>query len=166
VRVSEASMKKNVSNGTSTFYEHRIEVATAQLAPMKISRRWRTDFRGRPLAPDHILAQGGGAVHEAPLTVQQGQWLQARLPAPVDGEFVAFTSGLPSLARALNPQAAEWLVAQAGSLPVLLTFEAGLLFATMPDRIDPDHLLPMVDAMLGLLDRIPGAAPTQPTAPA
>jgi hypothetical protein len=36
----------------------------------------------------------------------------------------------------------------------------------MPDRIDPDHLLPMVDAMLGLLDRIPGAAPTQPTAPA
>ena len=165
VRVSEASMKKTVSNGTTTFREHRIEVVTAHLAPLKLCRRLHTDFRGRPLAPGHILTQGGTAVREAPLTVerQQGQWLQARLPSPVEGEFVAFTSDPFGVARVLNPQAAEWLHAQADSLPLLLTFESGLLYATMAGRIDPERLLPTVDAVLGLLDRIPGAAPTLPT---
>lgn len=163
VRVSEASMKRSVSNGTRTFYEHRIEVATGQLAPMKISRRWAADFLGRPLGPDHLLAQGGEPVREAPMTVAQRQeeWLQARLPAPADTEFAVFTSDLRSAARMLSPQAVEWLAEQAGTLPFLLTFEAGLLYATMTNRIEPGDLLTVVDAMLGLLDRIPGAAPVQ-----
>jgi hypothetical protein len=165
VRVSEASMKKNTSAGTRTFSEHRIEVATAQLAPMKICRRLHTDFHGRPLRPDHPATQAGPA-REVPVSVAQRpqDWLQAGLPAPADHEFVAFTSDLPSAARMLNPEAVEWLVEHAGSLPVMLTFEAGLLYATLGDRIDPNHLQSTVGAILGLLDRIPGATPAHPTA--
>jgi hypothetical protein len=161
VRVSEASMKKSVSNGTSTFYEHRIDVATADLPPLKISRRLATDFLGRSLAANHVLAQGGAPVREAPVTVaqRQGEWAQIMVPEPASAEFVAFTSDPHGAAGMLNPGVLEWIVQQAGHLPLMLTFEAGLLYATMPGRIDTARLLPTVDAMLGLLDRISGAAP-------
>ncbi|GHF87615.1 hypothetical protein FHX82_000848 [Amycolatopsis bartoniae] len=157
VRVSEASMRRAVSNGTSTFYEHRIDVATAPLPPMKLHRRLHTDFRGRPVKPDSILALGGKPVREAPVTVaqQQGQWLEVNLPLSVSTDWVAFSSapqGAP-----LTPEALEWLSRNTGALPWGLTFESGLLYATWPTRIQPQTLLTTVDAMLGLLDRIPGA---------
>lgn len=161
VRVSEASMKRSVSNGTSTFHEHRIEVATGQLAPMKLNRRLHADFLGRPVKPDHVLARGGDPVREAPVTVaqQQGQWLQVHLPVPVSTDWVAFTSDPHSASRALAPEATAWLSEQLGSLPWSLTFENGLLYTTWPTRIQPETLLTTVDTLLGLLDRIPGARP-------
>lgn len=159
VRVTEASMKKNVSNGTRTFYEHRIEVETGPLPPMKISRRLHSDFLGRPIKPGNVLAQGGGPVRQAPVTVaqRQGEWLPTRLPPPADHEFVVFADDPDAAVRTLTPQAIEHLVGQAGSLPYLLTFEAGLLYAPMTGRIAPGSLRTTVDAMLGLLDRLPGA---------
>jgi hypothetical protein len=165
VRVGEASVKKAAQNGTRKYYEHRIEVATARLVPMKISRRLygATNFLGRPLAPDNILAQGGEQVREVPVTVaaEQGQWHQVRLPGPVDAEFAVFTSDPAAAARALNPQAVQWLLEHGTALPSPLHFEAGLVFGTMPNRISPDHVLPKVDVILGLLDRM-GVAPGQP----
>jgi hypothetical protein len=156
VRVSEASMESSASGTTRTRYEHRIEVATAQLPPMRISPIIRTDFRGRPLPPDKIMAQGGPAVREAPVTVQRqrGDWQPARMP-PVAGErLVAFTSDQRFAAHVLTPPAAEWL-AEGGRLPFLLTFEGGLLYYTVPGRIDPDRILHEVDLLVGFLDRTP-----------
>jgi hypothetical protein len=43
-----------------------------------------------------------------------------------------------------------------------LTFESGLVHTTLPKRIDPEELLPTVDAIVGLLDRIPVATPRHP----
>jgi hypothetical protein len=140
VRVSEASMKRSVSNGTSTFHEHRIEVATAPLVPMKLNRRLHTDVLGRPVKPGHVLAR-------------------VNLPVPVDTDWVAFTSDPYRASRALAPEATAWLSEQLGSLPWSLTFENGLLYTTWPTRIQPETLLTTVDALLGLLDRIPGSAP-------
>lgn len=165
VRVGEASVKKAAQNGTRTYYEHRVEVATARLVPMKISRRMYsgTNFLGRPLGPDDILAQGGGRVREVPVSVaaEQGQWHQARLPGPADAEFAVFTSDPAAAARTLNPQAVDWLLAQGTAMPFPLHFEAGLVFATVTGRISPEHVLNTVDAVLGLLDRM-GAAPAHP----
>jgi len=160
VRVSEASMVKENATNRRTHHEHRIEVFTAQLPPTKICRRLHTDFLGRPLAPDTPLTQGAAA-GRAPVTVaqRQGQWLRARLPAPADHEFAVFGADLSAAARMLNPQALEHLVTHAATLPHLLTFEGGLLYATEPSRIDPGTLMPTVDVLLGLLDRIPYARP-------
>ncbi|ONI82233.1 hypothetical protein ALI22I_39560 [Saccharothrix sp. ALI-22-I] len=167
VRVGEASMEKANSSSSATTYEHRIEVATSILPPMKISRRIYVDFRGRPLTSDR--AQAVGPAGEAPLTAvrEQRQWLQTRLPEPVDREFTVFTTDPSAVARAFNPQVVEWMLGQAGSnpfisaMPLLLTFEAGLVYTTSPHRIDPDQILAKVDVILGLLDRM-GVAPAHP----
>lgn len=167
VRVGEASMEKANSTSSATAHEHRIEVATSLVAPMKIGRRILVDFRGRPLAPDRAGAAGPAA--EAPVTVvhEQRQWLPAAVPEPVAREFTVFTTDPSAVARAFTPQAVEWLLGQAGAnpfvsaMPLLLTFEAGLVFTTSPQRIDPDHVLAKVDAILGLLDRM-GIAPAHP----
>ncbi|MFE2750984.1 hypothetical protein ACFXGA_03155 [Actinosynnema sp. NPDC059335] len=169
VRVSEASMEKANSSSSATIHEYRIEVATSTLVPMKISRRIHVGLHGRKLAPDHILAQGGTPVREAPVTVarEQRQWLQARLPESLDRDFVLFTTDPIAAARAFNPQVVEWLLGQAGdhpvtaAMPLMLTFEAGLVYTTTPQRIDPDRILARVDAMLGLLDRM-GVTPGSP----
>lgn len=167
VRVGEASMEKANSTSSATAYEHRIEVATSLLPPMKISRRIHVDFRGRPLVSDS--AQAVGPAGEAPVTVEreQREWLRARLPEPVDREFTVFTTDPAAVARAFNPQVVEWLLGQAGSnpflsaMPLVLTFEAGLVYATSPRRIDPDQIMAKVDVILGLLDRM-GVAPAHP----
>ncbi|GAA5153414.1 MULTISPECIES: hypothetical protein [Amycolatopsis] len=155
VRVSEASMRKAVSNGTITSYEHRIDVATGPLPPMKLHRRLHTDFLGRPVKPGSVLAFGGKPVREAPATVREGPWLEVDLPHPASTDWVAFASD-PADAP-LTPEALDWLSQNIGRLPWGLTFEAGLLYTTWPTRIDPRTLLTTVDAILGLLDRIPGA---------
>lgn len=167
VRVGEASMEKANSTSSATAYEHRIEVATALVPPMKIGRRILVDFLGRPLAPDR--AQAAGPAAEAPVTVvrEQRPWLPAGLPDPVGREFTVFTTDPSAVARAFTPQVAEWVLGQAGAnpfvsaMPLLLTFEAGLVFTTSPQRIDPDQVLAKVDAILGLLDRM-GIAPAHP----
>lgn len=158
LRVTEASMKTNTSNGNRTSYEHRIDVATAPLPAMKLHRRLRTDFLGRAVRPDSVLAQGG-PVRVPPVTVaqQQGQWVQVNLPVPVSTDWVAFGSDPYLASRALTPEALDWLARNAGALPWGLTFENGLLYATWPTRIQPGTLPTTVDAILGLLDRIPGA---------
>jgi hypothetical protein len=167
VRVTEASMEKANSSSSATKYQHRIEVATALVPPMKIGRRILVDFRGRPLAPDRARAAGPAA--EAPITVarEQRQWLPTRLPDPLDREFEVFTIDPGAVVRAFTPQVVEWILGQAGdnpfvsAMPLLLTFEAGLVYTTSPQRIDPDHVLPKVDLILGLLDRM-GVAPGRP----
>ncbi|GAA1329545.1 hypothetical protein [Saccharothrix algeriensis] len=168
IRVSEASIRKHVATaGATTIHQHRIEVAASVPAPMKISRRTHVDFRGRPLSPEH--ARAAGPAGEAPLTVarEQRQWLRAGLPEPVNREFTVFTADPAAAARAFTPQAVEWLLDQTGpnpflsAMPLVLTFEADLVYATAPKRIDPDRLLARVDVVLGLLDRM-GATPANP----
>ncbi len=168
VRVSEASIKKHVATaGTTTIHQHRIEVAASIPAPMKISRRIHVDFRGRPLSPEH--AQAAGPAGEAPLTVarEQRQWLPLKLPEPADREFTAFTTDPTTAQQVFTPQAVEWMLGQTGdnpflsAMPLVLTFEADLVYATAPKRIDPDHILTTVDVILGLLDRM-HATPVPP----
>lgn len=162
VRVTEASIRRSISNGTRTFFEQRIEVRTAPLPSMKVSRIWRTDFRGKPLPPDHILAQGGTPVRQPPLTVaRQGeQWQQVWLPSPANTEYVAFTSDPAGAARVWTPEAAEWLAEQASRLPLLIIFEAGLCYAVpVEHHINPTTLVSSVDAVLGLLERMTGSVP-------
>ena len=104
VRVGEASVEKSADNGTRTAYEHRIEVATAPVTPLKISRRVHggTDFLGRPLGPDNIDAQGGEMVREVPETVAAagGEWHRVAFPpGPFDAQFAVFTSDPAAVAR-------------------------------------------------------------------
>ncbi len=170
VRVGEASVERAAQNGTRTVHEHRVEVATAPVAPMKISRRVHgaTDFLGRPLGPDHVSAQGGELVREVPVTVaaRGDQWHRVAFPpGPFDAQFAVFTSDPAAAAAAFNPQAAEWLLAEFHAMPSTVHFEAGVVFGTVPGRIDPDLVLKTVDAVLGLLDRM-GVAPAHPPAPA
>jgi hypothetical protein len=166
VRIGEASVEKSVDNGTRTEYEHRIEVATAPVTPMKISRRVHggKNLFGRPLGPDHISAQGGELVREVPVTVAEagGEWHRVALPpGPFDAQFAVFTSDPAAVARAFDPGAVEHLLGQVRSLPSPLHFEAGLVFGTVPGRINPEHVLATVDVILGLLDRM-GIAPAHP----
>lgn len=163
VRVGEASVKKVAQNGTRTDYEHRIEVTTPRLPPMKISRRSHggTNFLGRPQAPDNIDAQGGELVREVPVTVaaEGGQWHRLAFPpGPFDAQFAVFASDPAAVADVFDPETVDYLLAQAHSLPSPLHFEAGFVFGTVPDRIGPGHTLNTVDVILGLLDRM-GVAP-------
>ncbi|MFI9813558.1 hypothetical protein [Saccharothrix variisporea] len=154
VRVSEASVKKATSTSTTTVYEHRIEVAASGLPPMKISRRVYSSKD----------SQGGEPAREVPVTVaaEGGQWHRVAFPpGPLDARFAAFAGDPAAAARALRPEAVEHLLARAHSLPFTLHVEAGLVFGTVPGRIDPDHVLDAVDAVLDLLDRM-GAAPAHP----
>jgi hypothetical protein len=167
VRVTEASMEKANSSSSATKYEHRIEVATSLVPPMKISRRLLVDYLGRPVQAHQV--QDAGAPAEAPQTAvrEQRQWLPVRLPEQLDREFTVFTTDPAAVARAFTPQAVEWMLGQAGAnpfqsaMPLLLTFEAGLVFTTAPQRIDPAQVMAKVDVILGLLDRM-GVAPAHP----
>ncbi|MBW4719663.1 hypothetical protein [Saccharothrix obliqua] len=153
VRVSEASVKKATSTSAATSYEHRIEVAASGLPTMKISRRVHS---GRPLDP--------ALVREVPVTVaaEGGQWHRVGFPpGPFDARFAVFASDPAAAAQALNPRAVEHLLARVDFLPFTLHFESGLVFGTMSGRINPDHVLNAVDAVLGLLDRM-GATPAHP----
>ncbi|MEU4442714.1 hypothetical protein AB0K14_00510 [Actinosynnema sp. NPDC050801] len=165
VRVTEATVEKSIDNGTRTAYEQRIEVATSPLVPMRISRRvyGAKNFLGRALPPDNALAQGGELVREVPVTVarEHGQWVPARFPpGPLDAQFAVFTSDPAAAAGLLNPRAVEWLLNEGLALPSPLHFEAGLVFGTTPNRINPDHLPASVDVILGLLDRM-GVSPAR-----
>lgn len=164
VRLTEASMERANSSSSSVRYEHRVDVATSLVPPMKISRRIHVDHLGRPLRPDRV--RDSGAPAEAPVTVaqEQRQWLRVGLPEPLAKEFTVFATDPAAAARVFTPQVVAWMLEQAGPLPfesvmpLMLTFEAGLVYATTRDRIKPDPVLAQVDVILGLLDRM-GIAP-------
>ncbi|MBB4966236.1 hypothetical protein [Saccharothrix violaceirubra] len=155
VRVSEASIRKSVPTaGTTTIYEYRIEVAVdSVLPPMRISQLVHADFRGRPLPPTP-----SGYATEPPSGAPQ--WLPARLPAEVEQDFAAYTTDPVAVARAFTPQVVEWMVGRTdepsflSTMPFLLHFEGGLVFATIGKRIDTETLLPRVDAIIGLISRL------------
>ncbi|HEX7302353.1 hypothetical protein [Lentzea sp.] len=168
VRVSQASMRQQDSNGVGRLIEHRFEVATTLLAPMRLTRRRHADFRGRPVAPGRF----SGWTAEKPLTAvrEQTEWLPLRLPPAADHEFAVFAADLSGAARAFNPEAAQWLVDRVGDLPPLvawifsLTFESGIVHTTVRGPIDEESLLSVVDVITGLLDLIPDVRPRHPAA--
>lgn len=148
VRVSEASLRRhNVtsSGGTTTVHEHRIEVVTAQLPPMQIVRR----------------VTGAEPVSEPPVSVAQrgSAWQRLQLPAPADQQLAVFASDLGAASHMVNQEVLEFLVTNVGALPLVLTFETGLVYGVMLNQINPNTLLTSVDTILGALERIPGAAP-------
>lgn len=163
VRISQASQRSRTANRRFvTTFEHRIDIATADLPPLKVSQRQYTDFRGRPYDPDdEAFLFGSTLLKEPPATVEQRQdhWVQAAVSAPANQHLAAFTSDPAAAARMLNGNATAWLLDRQRSMPRLLTFESGLLYATAPGRIDPFDATETVNTMLGLLDCIPGAAP-------
>ncbi|GGP68460.1 hypothetical protein [Saccharothrix coeruleofusca] len=165
VRVSEASMKK--TNGTPS-YEHRIEVATSPLPATRICKRVYPESRRTWLFKN---VQVVGPAGEPPLTAErdQQQWLRVVLPEALDREFTVFSTDPVTVRRMFTPQVVEWMLDRTGSpgtsaMPFALTFEAGFAYTVEHGRIAPDRLLPQVDAILGLLDRM-RAAPAHPPAP-
>ncbi|GGU74145.1 hypothetical protein [Lentzea flava] len=148
VRVSEASMEKATSTSTRTAQEVRIEVATADLVPLKIVRRRHSGS----------AAQERNWAGEMPVTVARDDdplWMELKLPAFVDHEFVAFTSDLPEAAGVLNHQFLELLLDEMQLRN--LTFESGIAYTVMDGPILPGVVLQTVDSMTALLDRVPGA---------
>jgi hypothetical protein len=158
VRVCEASVEvrtATTSGNTVTHHEHRIEVLTAVPVPLKI-------------------VVGGGAHRglirkwaEKASRAVEGQerppWVELQLPE-LSGHL-AFTSDLVEAAAVVNHQVAAWLQGQAdGTLFRQLGFEAGIVYTTADGQIDEESVLRRVDALLDLLDRIPGARPMHPAA--
>ncbi|ANZ36753.1 hypothetical protein BBK82_12425 [Lentzea guizhouensis] len=160
VRVTEASIQlQSPSNAddVNTHYEHRIEVATADLVPLKLM--------------DRTAGGGEGArrwTGEMPRSVADGphpQWQELRLPAVLEPAFVACTSDLHRAAAMFNPEVTQRLRAEAAAKDLhSLTLEAGIAYAVLPGQIDPQRLLQEVDAVTGLLERIPGSRPRNPAA--
>ncbi|GAA1244017.1 hypothetical protein GCM10009676_32150 [Prauserella halophila] len=169
VRISEASIRRRTTGPghTSTSYEHRIDIVTADLPPLRVTEQRDADFMGRPADPNNDPAPGDGSLlTEAPATVvqRQGHWVRAAISAPANQHLTAFTSDHAAAARMLNAQATSWLLDRQRTWPRMYTFESGLLYTTAPGRIDPFEVTATVNTMLGFLDCIPGAAPAGSTA--
>jgi hypothetical protein len=170
VRVSQASMRQQNSNGVGRLVEHRFEVATVRVAPMRLRRRQHVDFRGRPVAPGSM----DGWTSAQPITAarQNDEWLPLRLPPDVAHEFAVFATDLSSAARAFTPSAVDWLMTQVDALPPLigmflsLTFENGVVHTTIRGPVDEGTVLPVVDMIVGLLDRMHEVRPRHPAATA
>ncbi|GAA3680322.1 hypothetical protein C8D87_112128 [Lentzea atacamensis] len=173
VRVTEASVR--VSNpagyGVKWVQEHRIEVATARMAPMRIIRPSKYTSSGNPLTPEQIERLWTGFVSKPPSTAQNDhvEWHRVRLAPPMDQEFFAYGSDPAAASRELNFDALHWLLDRENDLPVeasrlRLTFESGFVYIVLSDHIEPDQLMGVVDTICGLLDRMPGARPRHPAA--
>ncbi|WP_434448001.1 hypothetical protein [Lentzea sp. E54] len=163
VRVSQASMRQQNSNGVDRLLEHRIEVATSLLAPMRIARHVDVSFR------DHQLTRRASPAPPRTAELSQADWLPLRLPPSADDEFAVAASDLSIAARSFTLENLEWFLAQLDELPLLtngrfmfLTFESGLVYATFRNSIDPETLVSHVDTIVGLLDRMPDARPRHP----
>ncbi|MFJ8964452.1 hypothetical protein ACIRG5_34170 [Lentzea sp. NPDC102401] len=130
VRVSEASMEVATSTSTRTAQETRIEVATADLVPLKITQ----SFGG---------GLGGRWAREMPRTVESEDrplWMPLRLPVSVDHAYVAFTSDLVGAAHVFNP-----------------CLESGIAYTVLDGPIHPRFLSRKVDAIIDLLSLVPGS---------
>ncbi|HEX8865041.1 MAG TPA: hypothetical protein VF821_05235, partial [Lentzea sp.] len=173
VHVSEASVRKALTGSDGVRYEqeHRIEVATVRLAPMKILRPVRFGLSG-PKSPRFMAQQRfEGWVSEPPLTVEreQREWHHVALLPPLDEEFYVYSTDVAAARRNLDDEALKWLLSRQEGLPLMaqhmrLTFEAGIVYAVIAEHIDPENLMFVVDTVVGLLDRMPDARPRHPAA--
>ncbi|GLY55271.1 hypothetical protein [Lentzea sp. NBRC 102530] len=148
VRVTEASMEVATSTSTRTARETRIEVATNDLVSLKIKQVYGG-------------GGGGGSVADMPPTVarqEQPLWMQLRLPASVDHAYVAYTSDLAGAAHVFNPDMVELLLARTRR-PVLqnLCLDSGIAWTVFEQPIHEVFLLRLVDAIIELLELVPGA---------
>ncbi|MGW6449986.1 hypothetical protein [Lentzea sp. NPDC055074] len=174
VRVTEASVRYDSRGiGVRFLQEHRVEIATARLAPLKVARPDKYGIHGQPLSPGQLRSMWEQVAEQKPQTVDQAgaQWLPVPLPPPMDQEFSAYGSDPAAAARELNFDALHWLIDQAERLPrwardMRLTFESGYVYLVVHDHIHPDDLMVVVDAICGLLDRMPGVRPRHPAATA
>lgn len=172
VRVTEASIRYDSRGfGVRWLQEHRIEIATARLAPLKLRRPNKYSINnGQPLSPGQLESEWKSIVEHKPATVQSdAEWLPVPLSPPMDKEFSAYGNDPATAARELNFDALHWLIDQQESLPLwakrmTLTFESGFVYLIAYDHIYPDDLMGVVDTICGLLDRMPGARPRHPAA--
>ncbi|MDX8036882.1 hypothetical protein SK803_42370 [Lentzea sp. BCCO 10_0856] len=173
VRVTEASVRVSNPSGYGVRWEqeHRIEVATARMAPIRISRAFKYTTSGNPVSQSDFEAQGTGLLKRPPLTAQNDHagWHQVPIAPPMDKEFFACGSDPVAARCELNFDALHWLLDRESDLPVFarsmrLTFESGFAYIVMLDHIEPDQLMVVVDTICGLLDRMPGARPRHPAA--
>ncbi|ANZ36754.1 hypothetical protein BBK82_12430 [Lentzea guizhouensis] len=173
VRVTEASVRMANPSGYGVRWEqeHRIEVATARMAPMRIIRTAKYTSSGEPLTHAEVERLWSTRLKEVPSTAQgeHGAWQRVPLAPPMDQEFFVYGSDPASACRELNFDALHWLIDRENELPVFaqqmrLTFEAGFVYIVMLEHIEPDQLLVVIDTIVGLLDRMPGARPRHPAA--
>lgn len=162
VRISECSAASTSARKPITSTASRSPPPS--WPPLKLTERRHVDLGGRPI--DQNSAEAIGDVDEAPVTVaqRQGQWVQAAVDAPAGDDLAAFTTDHAAASRMLNDRATSWLVDRLYGTHRTLTFEAGLLYTTTSGRIDGGEVTRTVNTMLGLLECIPEAAPTRPTA--
>ncbi len=173
VRVTEASVRVAAYSGYGVRWEqeHRIEVATARMAPMRVVRPRKRGTDGQPLSPKEFESQWASWLAERPVSAQDDhvEWHRVRLAPPMDKEFFASGSDPSAVHRELNFDALSWLLDREEDLPVRaswmqLTFESGLVYIVLSNHIDEDELMVVVDTICGLLDRMPGARPRHPAA--
>jgi hypothetical protein len=162
VRVTEASIELNSASTQDkvvTHVEHRIEVATAGLVPLKlVSSSWGGGDGARTW-----VAKVPQSVASSP----QPQWHELRLPAGLDQMYLAATADPHRATAMVTPAVVERLQgeSQMGNLRTL-TVEAGIAYTVEVGPIEPKAVLQTVDAIIGLLERIPGVQPrsSAPTA--
>ncbi|MCR3747455.1 hypothetical protein [Lentzea californiensis] len=172
VRVTEAAVRIAAYTGYGVRWEqeHRIEVATARMAPMRMVRPTRYIAPGRPVSPADFENQWKSWLSEPPSTVgDQAQWQRVQIPSPMDNEFFVWGSDPAAAARDLNFEALHWLIEHGKHLPphaesMRITFEAGIAYVVLDNHIDQASLMAVVDMVVGLLDRMPGARPRHPAA--
>ncbi|MFI6101979.1 hypothetical protein ACIA8G_41055 [Lentzea sp. NPDC051213] len=173
VRVTEAAVRVSAYTGYGVRWEqeHRIEVATARMAPLRMVRPDKYTSNGQPLSPADFESQWTSWLSESPSTAQNhhAEWQRVQLPPPMDQEFFAWGSDPAAVIRDLNFDALLWLIDHEKHLPLQahsmrLTFEAGVVYIVMDHHIDQSSLMAVVDMMVGLLDRMPGARPRHPAA--
>ncbi|ACU38988.1 hypothetical protein KCV87_29620 [Actinosynnema pretiosum subsp. pretiosum] len=162
VRVTESSARAQRPGlfGVVWLVEHRVEVATSPLPPMSL-------FRLVGLPHHERMAHA----HEARLPVAGERDRDSRVPLdpPADVEFSARGIDLASARSAFNQEALRWFAARTDALPgparnVTWRFESGFLYAVFEGPVNPATVLPVVDSVLGLLDRVPHARPRHPAA--
>lgn len=173
VRVTEAAVRIAAFSGYGVRWEqeHRIEVATARMAPLRMVRPNKYGYKDKPLSPSDFESQWHIWLSEPPATAQHdhAQWQRVQLAPPMDQEFFVWGSDPAAVHRDLNFDALHWLIDQEENLPVharsmRLTFEAGFVYFVTDNHIDQATLMTVVDLIVGLLDRMPGARPRHPAA--
>lgn len=173
VRVTEAAIRYDSRGyGVTWLQEHRIEIATARLAPLKMKRPDKYNVNNdQPLSPGQLEREWREIVDTEAATAanENAPWLPVPLAPPMDREFSAYGSDPAAAARELNFDALHWLIEREGELPgwakrLPLTFESGFAYLVVHDHIYPDELMGVVDTLCGLLDRMPGVRPRHPAA--
>jgi hypothetical protein len=100
---------------------------------------------------------------------EQREWHHFALMPPMDEEFYVYGTDVVAVQRNLDDEALKWLLSRQEGLPLMakhmrLTVEAGLVCVVIADHIYPENLMFVVDTVVGLLDRMPGAKPRHPAA--